>query len=111
MLVSSPFGTRAHAPGRAAGPWDEVQRKERRSVHSLTASGERWLESVAPSLKVKTQASYESLFRTLIVPRFGNQEVREICPIDVSKWVASMTKRKLSASRVRQAHTGRSDHE
>jgi integrase len=66
--------------------------------------GERWLESVAQSLKPKTRASYESLFRTLIIPAFGNRELRSIRPIDVGEWVARVNGRGLSASRIRQAH-------
>ncbi|MBE3012289.1 tyrosine-type recombinase/integrase [Microbispora sp. NEAU-D428] len=66
--------------------------------------GERWLTSVSPTLKPKTRASYASILRTLIEPRFGKMEVGHVRPITISEWVASMTKRGLSASRVRQAY-------
>ncbi|MGJ6969270.1 tyrosine-type recombinase/integrase [Streptosporangium sp. G11] len=66
--------------------------------------GERWLTSASPSLKAKTCASYGSLLRTLIVPRFGKVEVGQVRPIMISEWVASLLRRGLSASRVRQAY-------
>lgn len=66
--------------------------------------GSRWLESVYPSLKPKTRASYESLFRTQIIPRLGKVEIAKIRPITVSEWIASMNSRELSASRIRQAY-------
>lgn len=65
---------------------------------------ERWLSSVSPSLKPKTRASYDSLLRTLIEPRFGKNEIGQVRPIMISEWVASLTKRGLSPSRVRQAY-------
>jgi integrase len=66
--------------------------------------GERWLSSVSPSLKPKTRASYGSLLRTLIEPRFGKSEVSQVRPIMINEWVASLLKRGLSPSRVRQAY-------
>jgi len=67
--------------------------------------GARWLESVRPSLKPKTFASYVSLFRTQIEPRFGAMALATVRPISVSEWVADMHSRGLSASRIRQAHS------
>ncbi|GAA2457005.1 site-specific integrase [Actinomadura vinacea] len=66
--------------------------------------GARWLESVRPSLKPKTYASYLSLFTTQIKPKFGDSALTSIRPIRVSEWVAEMNARGLSASRIRQAH-------
>jgi integrase len=66
--------------------------------------GQRWLASVSPSLKPKTRASYASLLRALIEPRFGAVAISQVRPISVSEWVASMTKQGLSPSRVRQAY-------
>ena len=65
--------------------------------------GRRWLEAARPQLKVKTQATYESLFRTMIEPTFGQVPVSAIRPIMVHEWVASLTRR-LSPSRVRQSY-------
>ncbi|MEU8058786.1 hypothetical protein [Microbispora bryophytorum] len=53
--------------------------------------GERWLTSVNPSLKPKTRASYASLLRTLIEPRFGKSEVGQVRPIMINEWVGSLT--------------------
>lgn len=66
--------------------------------------GERWLASVSPALKPKTRSSYASLLRTLIIPQFGNMQLGQIRPIAVNEWVAKLSKRGLSASRVRQAY-------
>ncbi|GAA3143168.1 site-specific integrase [Planomonospora alba] len=65
---------------------------------------ERWLTSVGPSLKPKTRASYASLLRTTIEPRFGKMEVGQVRPIIIGEWVASLTKQGLSPSRVRQSY-------
>ncbi len=66
--------------------------------------GGRWFASVSPTLKPKTRASYESLMRTLVEPRFGNVELSQVRPIMIGEWIASLTKRGLSASRIRQAY-------
>ncbi|SEG31426.1 Site-specific recombinase XerD [Thermomonospora echinospora] len=66
--------------------------------------GTRWLESVRPSLKPKTYASYLSLFKTQVKPRFGESALTSIRPMAVSEWIADMSGRGLSASRIRQAH-------
>lgn len=71
---------------------------------SVVEWGERWLASVRESLKPKTFASYESLFRALVVPAFGNRELRLVRPINVAEWITAMKRRNLSASRIRQAH-------
>jgi integrase len=65
--------------------------------------GRRWLAAALPGLKRKTQASYESLWRLLIEPRFGRMQVSAVRPIMVAEWVSGMNAR-LSASRVRQAY-------
>ncbi len=65
---------------------------------------DRWLSSVRPALKVKTVASYESLLRSTIGPTFGAVPVSAVRPIMVGEWVAALTKRGLSPSRVRQSY-------
>lgn len=65
--------------------------------------GQRWLDAALPGRKRKTQASYESLWRLLIVPRFGRMQVAAVRPIMVAEWVADLSGR-LSASRTRQAY-------
>ncbi|GAB3107473.1 tyrosine-type recombinase/integrase [Streptomyces calidiresistens] len=66
--------------------------------------GARWLASVAPQLKAKTQASYRSLIRSRINPALGARELSALRPITVAEWVAQMKTAGLSASRIRQAY-------
>lgn len=54
-------------------------------------------------LTPKTQALYESLLRSCIEPGVGAVPVAELRKIAGREWVASLTSRGLSASRVRQA--------
>ena len=61
------------------------------------------LDAALPGRKRKTQASYESLWRLLIEPRFGRMQVASVRPIMIAEWVGAMNAR-LSASRVRQAY-------
>ena len=65
--------------------------------------GQRWLAAVLPGRKRKTQASYESLWRLLIEPRFGRMQLAAVCPIMIAEWVSDVGGR-LSASRTRQAY-------
>ncbi|OII60840.1 site-specific integrase [Streptomyces sp. CC53] len=64
----------------------------------------RWLASVAPQLKHKTQASYRSLIKSRINPVLGDRELASLRPITVAEWVAAMKTQGLSASRIRQAY-------
>jgi integrase len=64
----------------------------------------RWLASVAPQLKHKTQASYRSLINSRINPALGDRELSSLRPITVAEWVADMKTKGLSASRIRQAY-------
>jgi integrase len=66
--------------------------------------GARWLASVAPQLKHKTQASYRSLINSRINPALGDRELSSLRPITVAEWVAQMKRDGLSASRIRQAY-------
>jgi integrase len=59
------------------------------------------------SLKAKTLASYESIWRTLVLPRWGSTRLDRVTPLEVRGWVAGMTgarDKPLSASRKRQAY-------
>ncbi|MEV0594470.1 tyrosine-type recombinase/integrase [Nonomuraea cavernae] len=86
----------------------EIRRGEWTNPDAGTISvqewGERWLASVSPALKPKTQSSYASLLRTLIIPQFGAMQLGQVRPIGINEWVAKLSKRGLSASRVRQAY-------
>lgn len=64
----------------------------------------RWLGVIAPGLKSKTLASYESLLRSRILPAFGDWPLTSLRPGDVDDWVAGMRADGLSPSRTRQAH-------
>ena len=65
---------------------------------------DRWLASARPSLKIKTFASYESLVRSTIRPVLGNVPLSAVRPIMVTEWLAGLSRRGLSASRVRQSY-------
>lgn len=54
-------------------------------------------------LKPKTVASYESLLRTRILPRWGDVALARIGRGEIVSWVADMRARGLSASRTRQS--------
>jgi integrase len=64
----------------------------------------RWLTSVSPTLKVKTQAFYESLLRSRLLPTFGEVPLSAVRPIDVAEWIGAMSRAGLGASRVRQSY-------
>jgi integrase len=66
--------------------------------------GARWLASVAPQLKHKTQAGYRSLIVSRINPVLGDRELSGLRPIAVAEWVAQMKTAGLSSSRIRQAY-------
>jgi integrase len=55
-------------------------------------------------LKPKTRASYESLLRTTILPTFEQLPLSAIRPSTVREWVAALSARQLSPSRIRQAY-------
>lgn len=63
----------------------------------------RHIAAQAGRLTPKTQALYESLLRSCIEPGLGPVPVSGLPKITVREWVASLTSRGLSPSRVRQA--------
>ena len=63
---------------------------------------DRWLRTTV-HLKPKTQAGYESLLRSHVLPTFGQSPLHAIRLLEVREWIAAMRARGLSASRVRQA--------
>ena len=84
----------------ARGKWVDPRAGEQ----TVAEWAERWYASVRPHLKVKTRATYESLLKTKLLPRFGDMPVAAVRPIMVGEWVASLTGRGLSPSRVRQSY-------
>lgn len=63
-----------------------------------------WLDSVRPTLKPYTVASYESLLRSRVLPTFGAHRLAALRPSDIQSWIAAMEADGLSPSRIRQAH-------
>ena len=63
----------------------------------------RYVAAQTGRLTPKTQALYESLLRSCIEPGLGAVQVAELRKISVREWVAGLTSRGLSSSRVRQA--------
>lgn len=64
---------------------------------------DQWLATKAATRKPTTTAGYESLWHSLVAPRWADVPVSAIAHSDVAKWVADMSAR-LSPSRTRQAH-------
>jgi len=63
----------------------------------------RFLEAHAVGLKPSTAASYESLYRCCIGPYLAEHRLDRLRKSHVREWVAELSARGLSASRVRQA--------
>ncbi len=70
---------------------------------TLMEWSERWFATTT-GLKPKTRAGYYSLLRTLILPSFGTASLARIQPVDVRAWVAELSARGLSPSRIKQAY-------
>ena len=64
---------------------------------------ERWMRGQV-QLKPKTRASYESLLRCWVLPRWEKVQLVKVTFGAVAEWVGSMTLEGLSASRTRQAY-------
>jgi integrase len=88
----------------------EETRKVGRGSYTPPRAGEitlrDWSETYLAKLQVKpkTQASYESLIRSRILPALGDHRLSKIRPGDVDDWVSGMVSEGLSPSRIRQAH-------
>lgn len=68
----------------------------------LSELAERWYATTAP-LKPKTRNGYRSLLDSRILPYLGEYQLRQVDPVVVREWVASLQEDGLSASRIRQA--------
>lgn len=66
--------------------------------------GQRWLSAAKAHLKLKTQATYQSLLETKVLPAFGDQNLAAVKQMMVSEWVADLHGAGLSASQVRQSY-------
>lgn len=108
-LIAAPhtFRTKTDAD-RFLATVETDQRRGRWVDHTLGREtvaewAERYLATTT-HLKPKTQLGYQSLNRTCILPVLGQMPVGDLRTIHVREWVAGMTGRGLSASRVRQAY-------
>jgi Phage integrase, N-terminal SAM-like domain len=63
---------------------------------------ETWLAS-KKTLKGRTYTSYESVWRTLVKPRWGDTRLDRVTHGEVVRWVAELSGRGLSLSRITQA--------
>jgi hypothetical protein len=63
----------------------------------------KWLETKT-NLKPTTRRDYESLLQAHVVPRWGSMTLAEVKHEDITSWLADLSARRLSASRVRAAH-------
>ena len=68
---------------------------------SVGAIAPTWL--AAKQLKPSSQRSYESLWRTVVEPRWGRTSLKGITYAQVVAWVRELTDNGMSASRVSQA--------
>lgn len=102
------FATKTEAGQYLAGVEADLSRGQWRIPAEVTTTvtewGDRFLAAQSPRLAVKTVALYSSLFTSCITPTFGNSALPTIRKIDVREWVAGLSARPLSPSRVRQAH-------
>lgn len=64
---------------------------------------DRWLIEKSPTWKPKTQASYESLMRSLVLPTFADSRMSKLTLREGREWLAQLHDRGLSSSRIRQA--------
>jgi integrase len=76
---------------------------DRRAQVSLGEWAEQWLEA-ASHLKPKTRVGYQSLLRAVIGPTLGNMPLGSLRRSTVQRWVASLSARGLSPSRIRQSY-------
>lgn len=63
----------------------------------------RWM-AATQHIKPKTRSSYASLLRSVIVPTLGRKALRDLRPMQVREWVAALSAKGYSASRVRQSY-------
>lgn len=103
------FKTKAEAAQYEAQMISDVRRGDYTDPHAaktpLGVVYSNW-KSQESSLKPKTQESYASLWRCLVEPEWSLRPLSRINRAEVRKWIAesaSISGRKVSASRMRQA--------
>ena len=66
----------------------------------------KWLETAAkPRLRENTYKEYEGLIQRYIRPKLGAMRLSDLRPLDVQKFYASLTEKKLSPRTVRFTHS------
>lgn len=65
---------------------------------------EDWLASTSPALRPRTISGYRSLMKNHILPVFGYVPLAKIRPVDVQRFVAELSQRGMSSSRVRSTY-------
>lgn len=74
----------------------------RRGRVTVDVWARQWLNALV--LKPKTVATYESVVRARVLPRWTGVPLADVRHHDVQAWVADLQRRGLSPSSVRQAH-------
>ena len=103
------FKTKAEATAYEAQMHTQVQKGDYANPHSgktkLSVVYEDWKKTES-RLKPKTRASYDSLWKCLVGPKWGNAQISSITKAEVKNWLhesTSSTGKKVGASRMRQS--------
>jgi hypothetical protein len=103
------FKTKSEAVAYEALMIAQVQRGEYANPHSgktkLSLVYSDWKKTES-RLKPKTRASYDSLWKCLVEPKWGNVQISNITKAEVKNWIndsQSITGNKVSSSRMRQS--------
>lgn len=75
-----------------------------RGTITLADYADRWWERYAEQrLAESTQVSYADLLDRLIIPRFGDWQLRDLTPGDIEDWIIAMGKAKIGKPTIRRA--------
>jgi integrase len=103
------FRTKAEAVAYEAQMASQVQKGDYANPHAgktkLSIVYEDWKKTES-RLKPKTRASYDSLWKCLVGPKWGNSQISGITKAEVKNWLnesKSSTGNKVGASRMRQS--------
>jgi integrase len=103
------FKTKSEAVAHEAGMLSQVQKGDYANPHAgktrLSVVYQDW-KQLESRLKPKTRASYNSLWKCLVEPKWGNIQISRITRAEVKNWInesGSITGNKVSASRMRQS--------
>jgi integrase len=104
---SKTFVTRAKAEAFAAAGETDIDRGEfldpRLGKKTFGDWAQEWLTARSNEVKATTFVSYEGLLNRHIPPVFGQTPMARIRPLDVQRFIAHMSDKGLSRSRLRQA--------